>query len=169
MCPSERNLSRPAKTSSPPEFRSAFEVLDADRDGKISGEDLRRFYAGCCNGNDSGFDDDEMIEAMISLADLNKDGFVEYEEFERVLGLSTKKATGFGVIMEDVFKVMDRDGDGKLSHRDLKSFMEWAGFSVSDDDINGMISLGGGRGGDEQGEGVSFDGLLRILAVDFAG
>ncbi|KAK8661833.1 hypothetical protein V6N13_091424 [Hibiscus sabdariffa] len=160
MCPSERNLSRPANTSSPPEFRSAFEVLDADRDGKISREDLRRFYGGCCNGND------EMIETMISLADLNKDGFVEYEEFERVLGWSKNKATDFGVIMQDVFKVMDRDGDGKLSHQDLKSFMESAGFSASDDDIKAMISLGEG---DEQGEGVSLDGLIKILADAFAG
>ncbi|XWS14219.1 hypothetical protein CRYUN_Cryun36dG0104300 [Craigia yunnanensis] len=162
MCPSERNLSRPEKTSSGSDFRSAFEVLDADRDGKISREDLRRFYAGFSNGN-TGFDDEEMIGTMISLADLNRDGLVEYEEFERVLGGSKKKVSGFGV-MEDVFKVMDKDGDGRLSHDDLKSYMNWAGFSASDEDIKAMIRLGGG---DEKG--VSFDGLLKILAVDFAG
>ncbi|XVE82283.1 hypothetical protein DITRI_Ditri15bG0136000 [Diplodiscus trichospermus] len=154
MCPSERNLSRPA------DFKSAFEVIDADRDGKISREDLRRFYAGFSNG----FDDDEMIGTMISMADSNRDGFVEYEEFERVLGGSRKKASGFGV-MEDVFKVMDKDADGKLSHDDLKSYMNWAGFSASDEDIKAMIRLGGG----DENEGVSFHGLLNILAVDFAG
>ena len=163
MCPSERNLSRPEKTSSGSDFRSAFEVLDADRDGKISREDLRRFYAGFSTGN-TGFDDDEMIRTMISLADSNRDGFVEYEEFERVLGGSKKKASGFGV-MEDVFKVMDKDGDGRLSHDDLKSYMNWAGFSASDEDIKAMIRLGGG----DEKEGVSFDGLLKILAVDFTG
>ncbi|KAK6254363.1 EF-hand domain - like 10 [Theobroma cacao] len=168
MCPSERNLSRPEKTSSVSDFRSAFEVLDADRDGKISREDLRRFYAGFSNG--TGFDDDEIIGTMISLADSNKDGFVEYEEFERVLGgcgkrsSSASAAGGFGV-MEDVFKVMDKDGDGRLSHEDLKSYMNWAGFSASDEDIKAMIRLGGG----DENEGVSFDGLLKILAVDFAG
>ncbi|PPS15432.1 hypothetical protein GOBAR_AA05138 [Gossypium barbadense] len=157
MCPSERSLSRPAKTkSSSTEFRSAFEVLDVDRDGKISREDLRIFYSGFCSGN-SGFDDDEMIGTMISLADSNSDGFVEYEEFERVLGLS-----GFGV-MEDVFKVMDKDGDGRLSHEDLRSYMKWAGFSASDEDIKAMIRLGGG-----DGNGVSFNGLLKILALNFA-
>lgn len=162
MCPSERNLSRPAKrTSSSTEFRSAFEVLDVDRDGKISREDLRRFYSGFSGGN-SGFDDDELIGTMISLADSNSDGLVEYKEFERVLGLSRNKESGFGV-MEDVFKVMDKDGDGRLSHEDLKSYMKWAGFSASDEDIKAMIRLGGG---DENG--VSFDGLLKILDLDFA-
>ncbi|XP_022723051.1 calmodulin-like [Durio zibethinus] len=164
MCPSGRNVSGPAKTSSGSDFRSAFEVLDVDRDGKISREDLRRFYAGFYNGN-TDFDDDEMIGTMISLADSNRDGFVEYDEFERVLGGSSKrKASGYGV-MEDVFKVMDKDGDGRLSYDDLKSYMNWAGFPASDEDIKAMIRLGGG----DEMEGVSFDGLLKILAVDFSG
>lgn len=47
---------------------SAFDILDVDRDGKISHEDLKVFYA------DAG---DEMIGTM-----MNKDGYVEYEEFE---------------------------------------------------------------------------------------
>ncbi|XVF28191.1 hypothetical protein REPUB_Repub15cG0007700 [Reevesia pubescens] len=168
MCPSERNLSRPVKTRSGSEFKSAFEVIDADGDGKISKEDLRRFYSGFTNGS---FDDDEMIGTMISLADSNKDGFVEYEEFEHVLGGTSSSSSktqasssGFGV-MEDVFKVMDKDGDGRLSHGDLKSYMNSAGFSASDDDIKAMIKLGG----DDEIEGVSFDGLLKILAFDFAG
>ncbi|XVF66096.1 hypothetical protein PTKIN_Ptkin10aG0006700 [Pterospermum kingtungense] len=163
MCPSDRNLSRPDKTGSGSDFRSAFEVLDADRDGKISREDLRRFYAGFSNGN-TGFDDEEMIGTMISMADSNKDGFVEYDEFERVLGASKKKSPGFEV-MEDVFKVMDKDGDGRLSHDDLKSYMNWAGFPATDEDIKAMIRLGGG----DDEKGVSFDGLLKILGVDFSG
>ena len=57
--------------------------------------------------------------------------------------------------MEDVCKVMDKDGDWTLSHADLKSYMNWAGFSASDEDIKAMIRLGCG---DEKA--VSFDGLL---------
>ncbi|KAK8507167.1 hypothetical protein V6N13_069961 [Hibiscus sabdariffa] len=167
MCPSERNLNRPENGVPVTDFRSAFEIIDADRDGKISREDLRRFYAGFSSTFDvDDEEEEEMIGTMISLADLNKNGFVEYEEFERVLGGNKKKfPSGYGV-MEDVFKVMDKDGDGRLSHEDLKSYMNWAGFPASDDDIKAMITLAGG--GDDE-NGVTFDGLLKILAVDFSG
>ena len=150
MCPSGRILSSQAAAS---DFRPAFEVLDADRDGKISRDDLRAFYAGVHGGVSGG---DEMIGAMMTVADTNKDGFVEYEEFVRVMmGNAEKLPVGSGA-MEDVFKVMDMDGDGKLSHRDLKAYMSWAGFPATDEDINAMILFGGG---DKNG-GVTFEGLL---------
>lgn len=150
MCPSGRTL----LPSSVSDFRPAFDVLDADRDGKISRDDLRAFYAGVGGGGD------DVIGAMMTVADTNKDGFVEYEEFERVVA-AERKPVGCGA-MEDVFRVMDKDGDGKLSHRDLKTYMAWAGFSATDDDINAMIRFGGG----DQNGGVTFDGLLRILALE---
>ncbi|RDX85051.1 putative calmodulin-like protein 6, partial [Mucuna pruriens] len=157
MCPSGRTLRAHAPSS---DFRPAFDVLDADRDGKISRDDLRVFYAGAHGG--VGSDGDDAIGAMMTVADTNKDGFVEYEEFERVVaGNAERKPVGCGA-MEDVFKVMDKDGDGKLSHQDLKTYMASAGFPATDDDINAMIRFGGGH----QNGGVTFDGLLRILALD---
>ncbi|CAN1195098.1 Calcium-binding protein CP1 [Linum perenne] len=63
--------------------------------------------------------------------------------------------------MVEVFNAMDTDGDGKLSHGDLKSYMKLAGFDASDDEIRSMIRLGG-----EENDSVSFEGLLRILAVE---
>ena len=103
-----------------------------------------------------------MIGTMISVADTNKDGFVEYDEFERVLD-GDGGGGGGGGVMEDVFKVMDRDGDGKLGLEDLKSYMSWAGFSATEEDIKAMIRLGGG----DETRGVSYDGLLKILAPDY--
>lgn len=152
MCPSGRSAVADSST-----FRPAFDVLDADRDGKISPHDLRAFYAQ----KDLQADDD-LIGMMMTVADTNRDGFVEYDEFERVVlgkrnhGGASANTTSF---MEDVFRVMDKDGDGRLSHQDLKSFMEMAGFQVTDDDIDAMIKLGGGH----QNGGVTFQGLHRIL------
>lgn len=161
MCPSGTSLRAEVTESS--SLRPAFNVLDADRDGKISRDDLRTFYAGFSSGGA----DEDAIKSMISVADINKDGFVEYDEFQRVLGArrrSPQARGGSGEIMGDVFRIMDKDGDGKLSHGDLKSYMEWAGFAASDEDIRAMIAL---AGGDEKG-GVSYDGLLKILAIDFS-
>ncbi|OAY27613.1 calcium-binding protein CP1 [Manihot esculenta] len=157
MCPSGRSLASNTKTTS--DFKEAFDILDADHDGKISRDDLRRFYAGLSSGD---ADNDEVLGSMISVADFNKDGFVEFEEFKRVLDGNGKKRSCNNGVMEDVFKVMDKDGDGKLSHDDLKSYMQWAGFDASDDDIKAMMKLGGGADKD----GVSFGDLLKILSLD---
>lgn len=168
MSPSATSLAAETKRGGArSDFRPAFDVLDADHDGKISKDDLRMFYAGFSR-NDA---DDDVIGSMMSVADFNKDGFVEYDEFERVLdGASEKKKSssstrsGSGV-MEDVFKVMDKDGDGKLSVDDLKSYMQWAGFDASDDDIKAMIKLACCSGGGDK-DGVTFDDFLKILALD---
>lgn len=165
MCPTGTSRALPphdqSSSSAALDFRQVFNLLDADHDGKISGDDLRAFYAGL-----SGTDDqerDETIRSMIMVADSNRSGFVEYDEFERVLGFGkAARKTEAGGVMEDVFNVMDTDGDGKLSFADLKSYMGWAGFEASDDDIKAMIKLGGGH----EDEGVSFHGLLQILALD---
>ncbi|XP_062108811.1 calcium-binding protein CP1 [Humulus lupulus] len=158
MCPSGRTLATAAtaNTTTVSGFRSAFEVLDTDRDGKISREDLRAFYAGFSS---SGADESKII-SMMKAADSNQDGFVEFDEFERVLGC-TNRLRGGG-LMEEAFKVMDKDGDGWLSHQDLKSYMEMAGFPTGDEEIKAMISLGGGN----EKQGVSYQGWLKILAVD---
>ena len=100
---------------------------------------------------------------MMSAADSDNDGFVQYDEFERVLaGGRWPRSSG---VMEDVFKVMDKDGDGKLNHEDLKSYMSSVGFAANDEDIKAMIKLGGG----DENQGVTYAGLLKILAVDQVG
>ncbi|XP_047946526.1 LOW QUALITY PROTEIN: calcium-binding protein CP1-like [Salvia hispanica] len=151
MCPTGSELSRSVEKSN---LRSAFDVLDADGDGRISHADLRAFYGGI-----SGSDDD-VIGSMISAADSNRDGFVEYDEFRRVLG-GGKRRGGANSAMEEAFRVMDKDGDGKVGMEDLKVYLEWAGLEARDEDVRAMIRLGGG---DESG-GVTFEGLLKILAV----
>ncbi|CAN8265495.1 unnamed protein product [Cochlearia groenlandica] len=160
MCPSGKITT--SITAANPDFRPAFEIIDADRDGKISSEDLRAFYAGISRYSSS--DEDTMIGTMISVADENKDGFVEFYEFEKVLVTAAPPCRSIGEedegLMKEVFKVMDKDGDGRLSYRDLKSYMESAGLAANDDEIEAMIKLGGG---DSYDDGVSFDGLLRIF------
>ncbi|KAA0049553.1 hypothetical protein IC582_012901 [Cucumis melo] len=151
MCPSGTASDRSDVASVG--FRQAFEVLDADHDGKISRDDLRKFYSG---GGDA---DEDAIGSMIAAADLNRNGVVEYEEFERVLSGGRRRSTG---IMEEVFKTMDKDGDGRLSHADLKSYMHLAGFSISDEEVTAMIRFGGG----DESDGVCYEGLLKILAID---
>ncbi|KAL3626615.1 hypothetical protein CASFOL_030164 [Castilleja foliolosa] len=160
MCPTGNVLPNNTNKSQNTNLCSAFQVLDVDGDGKISYDDLRASYGGFSG---PGGSDEDVIGSMISLADSNKNGFVEYEEFERVLNGKKKGKNGRvgGDAMADAFRVMDKDGDGKVGHEDLKSYLSWAGFEAHDEDVKAMIRLGGG---DEDG-GVTFEGLLKILSV----
>ncbi|KAL4579243.1 hypothetical protein LXL04_015381 [Taraxacum kok-saghyz] len=147
MCPTGTSL-WPARDIS--DLRSAFEVLDADHDGKISREDLKTSYADA---------DDAVIGTMMTVADSNNDGYVEYDEFEKVLNSDNRGSNG---VMKDMFKSMDRDGDGKVGFGDLTSYLSSAGFEVNDDEIKAMLGLGGVDG---EADGVTFDEFLKILAV----
>ncbi|XP_074281511.1 calcium-binding protein CP1-like [Silene latifolia] len=164
MCPTGTTL-RPKQISNDdkPDFRQAFAVMDADHDGKISSDDLRVFYAAVGDGG-QGHAEDDMIKAMINVADSNKDGFVQYDEFEGVLSTVEKgESGGDGGVMEELFKVMDSDCDGRLGVDDLRSYLKLSGIYVDDDEIKGMILLGGGSVFD----GVDFNGFLTILNLHY--
>ncbi|XP_010260417.1 PREDICTED: calmodulin-related protein 97A-like [Nelumbo nucifera] len=158
MCPSGDTVppSQEPTRVSVSHCRQAFEVLDTDRDGKISRDDLRSFYARFPDASD------EDIGSMIWVADFNKDGFVEYDEFKRVLGCDCRRSSPHANwVMEDMFKIIDKDGDGKVGFEDLRIYMNWVGISATDEDIWAMIRLGGADGK----EGISYEGVLKILAV----
>lgn len=158
MCPSGKLPALIRDTNLRSALRLAFDVLDNDRDGKISRDDLQAFYGVLPEENAFVPADDDVIGMMISAADSNSDGFVEYDEFERVIDGVQRHCGG---VMEDVFRVMDKDGDGRLSPDDLKNYMTTvAGLQVNDEDIWAMIRL---CGGDEK-EGVGYDGFLKILS-----
>ncbi|RLN40803.1 hypothetical protein C2845_PM01G13120 [Panicum miliaceum] len=171
MCPTGRylglDLSAAAAAGVGGDLRPAFDVLDADRDGRISREDLKSFYA-TAGGR---FDDDDLA-AMIAAADADRDGFVQYDEFERLLAGRAATAAaqaggaGVGSAMEDAFRLMDRDGDGKVGFEDLKAYLGWAGMPTADEEVRAMIRVAGGGDGDE---GVGIEALARVLAVDLEG
>ncbi|XP_060197681.1 calcium-binding protein CP1-like [Lycium barbarum] len=150
MCPTGSALH--SKATGKPNLRSAFDVLDVGRDGKISTNDLRTSY-----GEFLGDSEDDVIGTMMTVADSNKDGYVEFEEFQKVLDSSRRVN-----VMEDVFKVMNKDGDGKVGAEDLKSYLNFAGLQA-DDDVKAMIKLG--RGDNDENGGVTYEGFLKILSL----
>lgn len=154
MCPSRREPTTPLAVPSS-DLRSAFDVLDSDRDGRISLTDLKKFYSDLASSPIS----DEEIASMISTADSDHNGFVDYNEFERVL---TQRKRGNSALME-VFQLMDRDGDGKVGFEDLKGHLQMVGLDVEDEEVRAMIDMAGG----ELDGGVSFEELVKLLQDGF--
>eukprot|EP01126_Amoeba_proteus_P004036 TRINITY_DN11383_c0_g1_i1.p1 TRINITY_DN11383_c0_g1~~TRINITY_DN11383_c0_g1_i1.p1 ORF type:complete len:149 (-),score=35.69 TRINITY_DN11383_c0_g1_i1:188-634(-) len=62
------------------EIRSAFEVFDADGNGLINKDELRATLQ--LLGEEAG---EELITNMMEFADSNKDGYIDYTEFMKVI------------------------------------------------------------------------------------
>ena len=58
------------------ELRKAFDVMDANKDGFVTKDELKNLLKGL--GEDVT---DEVVDEMISIADANGDGKVEFDEF----------------------------------------------------------------------------------------
>ena len=58
------------------ELRKAFDVMDENKDGTVSKEELKQLLSGM--GEEVT---DDVINEMISIADENGDGKVDFEEF----------------------------------------------------------------------------------------
>ncbi|KAH9322709.1 hypothetical protein KI387_017348, partial [Taxus chinensis] len=134
----------------------AFTVLDRDGNGKISSSDLHEFFTISLKKHVSKED----IESMINAADLDRKGYVGFEEFERIVtSFKGKKcdrdASDYvespeqSTLME-IFEAIDRDGDGIISLGDLREFMgflmqvEEAEDHVSERELVEMIKIAGG-------------------------
>ena len=103
---------------------------------------------------------------MISAADLNGDGKIDLAEFQHQLSLyaeersreedqegegeqrhrsssSSSSSPSFSSVLRDIFRVLDADQDGVLCRSDLRAAMAMCGESLSDSQLDAMISAGG--------------------------
>ncbi|GLJ31618.1 hypothetical protein SUGI_0634720 [Cryptomeria japonica] len=124
-----------------PSVKEAFNLLDRDGDGRIAFNDLQDFFSTC----KQHYLSKEEIESMISVADKDHNGFVEFEEFEGLVTelMMVDEKNEENTALEEAFRVMDKDGDGIVSVGDLKSFMGDAMHNVNDEDVVGMMKAAG--------------------------
>jgi len=165
----------------PWKVKEAFNVLDKDGDGKISLLDLQRFFSGRSFSVGKGLSKEEM-EAMISVADADNSGSVDFEEFRRILRLNMPEIQEIKeprsssddaqmLALKEAFNVMDRDGDGIVSAEDLKTFFSSCTASatsssggscttmMSEKDLADMIEAASGSAKC----GVRYEGFARLM------
>ena len=123
----------------------AFEMFDINRDGHISKQEMKLIMdqLGEVVSN-------EKVEAMVREADIDSDGIISIEEFQKNVypALSiivrsaaqdmAKKMREENASLES-FKIFDVDGDGFVTAEEIKAVLNKLGKSVTDEAAVAMV------------------------------
>merc|ERR1712106_1027048 len=128
-----------------------FRILDRDGDGNISEEEMR-----ACG---SKFNAQE-IEAIFAIGDVDNDGAISLNEFITVMCPSASTVVGrmsktYGNLEEikQGFKKLDKDGDGKISKKEMAS------AGLSGQEVDAIFKLG-----DTNGDGeIDIDEFIGVM------
>lgn len=92
-------------------------AADTDGDGRISQKEFEAVMTGASPQQAAGVLGDRLGEFV--LADQNDDGYLDREEITQLL-------KGYGVAphqVDSVMKILDKDGDGRISHQEYRSML----------------------------------------------
>ena len=100
------------------------------------------------------------IQDMIDNADVNSDGKIEFEEFVRLMADDSSSIDHDKELLA-AFKVFDKDGNGKISHTELKQVMDDLGENMTEKEIDTMI-----KDADTDDDGmVNYQEFLSMMIV----
>ena len=134
-----------------------FDLFDTDGSGGIDAEELKAAMKAL------GFTDTSSahVQEMMQGVDKDSDGHIDFDEF---LGMMTSKMQSRSPQADvlKAFTLMDIDGKGALTFKDLKRVALQLGESVTDEDVKTMIELATGS---PDGEVTKEQFLQTILRV----
>ncbi|KAM0885939.1 hypothetical protein ACQ4PT_030003 [Festuca glaucescens] len=140
------------------EFRRVFASFDQDGDRKISEAELRLCMKAAIGGDMSA----EEVQALMATADTDGDGFLDEEEFVRLVE-ETEAATQEeeGDRCRDAFGMYEMQGRGCITPLSLKLMMSRLGLHLDVDECEAMI-----RRFDLNGDGVlTFDEFKTMMMM----
>ncbi|KAJ6806266.1 calmodulin-like protein 1 [Iris pallida] len=147
----DRELSDLTPTFQPDtdEMKMVFRKIDRNKDGKISSDELRALLESLGKKDVAA-----EAAAMVRAADLNRDGYIDFQEFMDV----HKK----GVTTADIrnaFWAFDQNGDGRISAEEVMAMLWKLGEGCSLEDCRRMV-----RQVDKNGDGlVDMDEFMAMM------
>lgn len=112
------------------------EALDEDRDGKLNVEELRNAYARSTGGQRPARE--TIRNEVVPVVDFDRDGVVSVDEFLRGMSLEMP-------VTDDVWAIMDKDGNGSVTLAELKTALGNLGGSKGDAVLRASFELAGGE------------------------
>eukprot|EP00163_Fabomonas_tropica_P029285 TRINITY_DN622_c0_g1_i1.p1 TRINITY_DN622_c0_g1~~TRINITY_DN622_c0_g1_i1.p1 ORF type:complete len:164 (-),score=67.66 TRINITY_DN622_c0_g1_i1:228-719(-) len=135
------------------EFHTAFNLFDKDGDGTISQDELKHVLK-TLGQNPSK----KEVMAMMKEIDVDRSGSIDFPEFVNMMAKKMGNVDESRLI-EDAFKVFDKDGDGILQRSELRKVMENLGEAVTEKQLERMV-----READFDGDGeISKEDFIKIM------
>jgi Ca2+-binding EF-hand superfamily protein len=127
-------------------LRASFQALDRDSDGKITKEELfngfRKIYS-----NLKESDLQKEVDRAFARADLDGDGCIDFSEWQ--ISCVNKEQILKKERLAEAFKHFDKDGDGKISAKEIKKVLGTGGKKFGNENIWKQII----KEADEDGDG----------------
>ncbi|CAI9764402.1 unnamed protein product [Fraxinus pennsylvanica] len=132
----------PIYTPTLEEMKQVFDRFDTNKDGKISQEEYKAILKAIGNGKLLT----KEVQKIFEVADLDGDGFIDFNEFMEV----QKKGGGVKTVdLQSAFRTFDKDGDGKITVEEVYELLRKLGERCSLRDCSRMV-----RAVDTNGDGV---------------
>jgi calmodulin len=135
------------------EFREAFEMFDKDKDGYITIKELGEIMKNLGHGPT-----EQEVNDMVNEVDVDGNGNIDFKEFIGLIARKLRDVDNDDELIES-FKLIDRDGTGKISGPELKFLISTLGETISDEEIDEMI-----READLDGDGeINYEEFSKIM------
>ncbi|KAK7092131.1 calmodulin-beta-like isoform X2 [Littorina saxatilis] len=119
------------------DIREAFDILDNDKDGKLSIPELETLLRG-----QFVVANDRELKELLDNMDADKNGYVDYAEFEAFVAknnLCRANAEEVSAEMRDAFQVFDTDRDGFIGVEEFRAVMTNIGDKLTDEEVTNLM------------------------------
>uniref|UniRef100_A0A804QHQ3 EF-hand domain-containing protein n=1 Tax=Zea mays TaxID=4577 RepID=A0A804QHQ3_MAIZE len=101
---------------------------------------------------------EEQIRQMIADVDKDGSGAIDYEEFEHMMTAKIGERDSKEELSK-AFRIIDQDGNGKISNIDIQRIAKELGVNLTLDEIQDMV-----QEADRNGDGeIDFDEFIRMM------
>ncbi|XP_066398045.1 probable calcium-binding protein CML13 [Miscanthus floridulus] len=135
------------------EIKEAFDLFDTDNSGTIDAKELNVAMRAL------GFEiTEEQIRQMIADVDKDGSGAIDYEEFEHMMTAKIGERDSKEELSK-AFRIIDQDGNGKISNIDIQRIAKELGVNLTLDEIQDMV-----QEADRNGDGeIDFEEFIRMM------